>query len=141
NWKYNRFGGFTGAVKTDKDVEQEKAINAYRAQIVDAFQPFDQQIRNAETIQEKCEALYTLMEYLQIPAQLDYERTLYDEAGKLEKAREHEQVWNGVIQLMDEAVEMVGNEKMSMTMFFKMFTAGLEALEFSHVPPSMDHVI
>src|SRR5699024_7735835 len=68
-------------------------------------------------------------------------RHTYDEQGDIEKAREQEQVWDGVIQLLAELVELIGEEKMSLNTFKDILEAGFDALQFSHVPPTMDHVI
>lgn len=140
-WVYKRFRGFSEAVQTDVEIEKEQQINAYRKQVVHALEQFDEQIRGIKTIQERCEGIYLLFEKLNIPTQLEKSRMHYDELGKIEKAREEEQVWNSLIQLLDEIVEMIGDEKLAFPTFRKTFEAGLEALEFAHVPPSMDHVI
>ena len=140
-WKYGRFKGFSNATQTDKEVAMESKINAYRQQVVQALEQFDEAIRKKGSVRMRCEEIYHLMERMHIPEQLERQRLRYDDDGKIEKAREEEQVWNGFIQLLDEMVEMIGEEKMSFSLFRKTFEAGLEALEFSHVPPSMDHVI
>src|SRR5699024_7321278 len=140
-WEYHRFGGYNQAAKTDQEIEHERKINAYRNQVVQALQEFDETIREARTVRERCVCLYMLMEQLNIPEQLEEERAVLDVEGDVEKAKEQEQVWDGVIQLMDEAVEMIGDERLSLKIFHQTITAGLESLEFSHVPPTMDHVI
>src|SRR5699024_12183450 len=82
-----------------------------------------------------------LFEALDIPSQLEENRRYYDETDQVETAREEEQVWQSIIQTLDEAVEMIGEEVMSFRMLQETLEAGMEALEFSHVPPTMDHVI
>lgn len=140
-WIYKRFRGFSEAAQTDRELQAEKKINRYRKQVVDALQTFDEKIRKQQTVKERCETIYYLLERLEISRQLERRRTTFDEEGKLEKAREEEQVWNAFMQLLDEVVEMIGEEEMTLSMFRKTFEAGLEALEFAHVPPSIDHVI
>lgn len=140
-WVYKRFVGFSEAAQTDKELEKEERINAYRDQVVQALNVFDKQIRGKRTIRQRCEILYSLLERLHIPRQLEQSRANYDDLGKVEKAREEEQVWKALMQLLDEMVEMIGDETLSFPMFQKTFEAGLEALQFAHVPPSMDHVI
>src|SRR5699024_583229 len=115
--------------------------NAYRMQVVQAIAQFDQAIRKEKTVQDKCITIYQLLDNLSIPRQLEAARFKFDEAGQIEKGREEEQVWDGVMQLLDEFVEMVGDDVMSFTSFQQILEAGLEALEFSHVPPTMDHII
>lgn len=141
SWEYHRFGGYNQAAKTNQEIEHEKRINAYRQQVVQALQQFDEKVKEATTVRERCVCLYLLIEELDISKQLEKERAAYDAQGEVEKAKEQEQVWDGVMQLLDEAVEMIGNEKLSLKLFQQTITAGLESLEFSHVPPTMDHVI
>ncbi|MCM3399249.1 helicase-exonuclease AddAB subunit AddB [Oceanobacillus profundus] len=140
-WKFQRFRGFDNNVQTDMEKQTQERINAYRAQIVKALQPFDEQIRKAATVRELSEITYLLLEKLGVPERLEEMRTYYDEHGKIEKGREQEQVRAAVIQLFDEMVEMAGDEPMKLATFRATLDAGFETLKFAHVPPSMDHVI
>ncbi|GAA0596457.1 helicase-exonuclease AddAB subunit AddB [Virgibacillus siamensis] len=141
DWLFQRFRGFDQTAQTDMEKETQKRMNAYRNQVVRALQPFDKKIREAKTVQELCETVYLLMEKLGVPQQLEKMRGIYDDAGQIEKAREQDQVWNAVIQLFDEMVEMAGDEPMSLETFRAALDAGFDSLTFAHVPPSMDHVI
>lgn len=140
-WIYKRFVGFSEATQTDEEKEKEQKINAYREQVIEAIGTFDTAIRKKQSVKERCETLYILLEQLDIPLQLEKSREKFDLKGDIEKAREEEQVWHALMQLLDEAVEMIGEEEMDFSTFRSTFEAGLEALEFAHVPPSMDHVI
>ncbi|MCF3942050.1 helicase-exonuclease AddAB subunit AddB [Oceanobacillus alkalisoli] len=140
-WVFQRFRGFDEAGQTDKELEKQKRINRYRRQIVYSLQVFDEAIREAETVRKKCEVLFELFEQVRAPERLEEMREMDDAAGEIEKAREQEQVWDGVLQILDELVEMAGDETLSLDVFRSTLEAGLETLEFAHVPPSMDHVI
>lgn len=141
DWIYERFQGFTESVQTDAQKETERKINRYRNQVVTILAPFDQAYRNCKTVYERTETLYLFLEQLNIPKQLEQKRIAYEDDGRLERAREEEQVWREIIGLFDELVEIIGDETSSMTNYRAIVEAGLEALEFAHVPPSMDHVI
>ncbi|MBP1969006.1 ATP-dependent helicase/nuclease subunit B [Virgibacillus natechei] len=140
-WVFQRFRGFDQAAQTDSEIEIQQRINKYRDQVVHILQPFDEQIRNASTVEELCEVTYTLLETINVPKRLEQTRELYDEQGEIEKGREQEQAWNAIIQLFDEMVEMAGEEKMKLSTFRTTLDAGFETLSFAHVPPSIDHVI
>lgn len=141
DWVFQRFYGLDKAVQTDQEKEKEKRINAYRQQVVAAIGEFDQKIRTAQTTRELCEITYDLLESLGVPQQLEQLSVYYDEQGEIEKGREQEQAWEAVIQLFDEMVEIIGEDKMSLTTFSSSLDAGFESLKFAHVPPSIDHVI
>ncbi len=140
-WIFQRFRGFDQSAQTDTEKETQKRINAYRNQVVQALQKFDKEIRKADTISGLCETVYLLIEQLGVPQRLEQVREMYDAEGQIEKAREQEQVWDAVIQLFDEMVELAGNETMNLDTFRTTLEAGFDSLTFSHVPPSMDHVI
>lgn len=140
-WIYKRFRGFEEAAQTDRELKEERKINSYREQVVSVLLPFDEAIREKETVKERCEIIYRFFEQLMIPKKLEKRRTAFDDLGQVEKAREEEQVWNGVIQLLDELVEMIGDEKLPLSMFINTLEAGLDSLQFAHVPPTIDHVI
>src|SRR5699024_10781870 len=107
-------------------------INAYRRQVADALGAFDQQMREATTVRERCEQVYLLLEHLDVPNHLETMRTFYDEKGQIEKGREQEQVWHAVIELLDEMVEITGDEAMSLATFRATIEAGFDALTYAH---------
>src|SRR5699024_8505238 len=87
------------------------------------------------------QALYEWFEQFQIAEQLERKEIALEEKGQLEKAQEQRQAWDAVVHLLDELVELIGDETVKFSEFRDIFEAGLESLQFSHVPPSMDHVI
>ncbi|SDJ87946.1 helicase-exonuclease AddAB subunit AddB [Sediminibacillus albus] len=140
-WKFQRFRGFDQASQTDKEREIQTRINRYRDQVVQAIKPFDEQIRQATFVKDKARVIFEWLEALRVPEQLEQTRSLLDDQGRNEQGREQEQVWDGVIQLLDEMVEIVGDDKISLQLFRGTLESGFESLKFAHVPPSMDHVI
>ncbi|NBJ69179.1 MULTISPECIES: helicase-exonuclease AddAB subunit AddB [Clostridia] len=140
-WVFQRFRGFEQTAQTDIEKEMQTRINRYRNQVAEAFEWFDKEMREAHTVTDRCTCLYQLLEELQVPTRLEQMRAEYDEQFEIEKGREQEQVWDAVIQLLDEIVEIAGEEAMSLTVFRKTLEAGLNTLKFAHVPPSIDHVI
>ncbi|WP_173916990.1 helicase-exonuclease AddAB subunit AddB [Halobacillus sp. Marseille-Q1614] len=140
-WVYQRFRGFDQAAQTNEEKAKQVRINAYRKQVVDALEPFDHELREAKTIAERAKAIYYWLDRMDVPVQLEKWRDYYDENGEIERGREQEQVWDEVLQLLDEVVEMAGDETISLQVFRSTIESGLEALTFAHVPPSMDHVV
>src|SRR5690625_6749838 len=96
-----------------KELKEQEEINRLRRKIANGLGQIDKDIRQAKTVRKKCEILFKLFESFNIPSKLEYTRYLYDESGELETAREQEQVWNALIQLLDEYVEIAGDEQIS----------------------------
>ncbi|MRH44175.1 helicase-exonuclease AddAB subunit AddB [Aquibacillus halophilus] len=140
-WVFQRFRGFDQASQTDHEKELQKKINHYRFQIVEALQSLDEKLREALTVEEKATLLFEWLESIGVSQQLETTRDKLDQQGRIERGREQEQVWEAVIQLLDEMVEIAGEEKMSLQVFQTTLETGFESLKFAHVPPSMDHVV
>ena len=86
------------------------------------------------------EAVYLYLEEADVPMKLEQERRLAEEGGRIAESRQHEQVWDAVIQLLDEFVEMMGTERISFALFQQMIETGLESLKFALIPPALDQV-
>lgn len=50
-------------------------------------------------------------------------------------------MWKAVLELLDQYVEIIGDEKVSLTMFSNMIETGLESMRFALVPPAIDQVL
>lgn len=100
----------------------------------------EEKLTVAATAKDMVTALYDFLVALEIPEKLHFWMTQAEAEGDLTAAQEHEQVWKAVIALMDEMVEIVGDETMPLDLFAKLVESGLESLKFSLVPPSLDQV-
>ena len=78
---------------------------------------------------------------MRYPAKLEKWKNDAEKSGNLVKVREHDQVWNAVIDLLDQYVEILGEEKIAVKQFASILEAGFDSLNFSLIPPSLDQVI
>jgi ATP-dependent helicase/nuclease subunit B len=88
-----------------------------------------------------CEAMYGLLDRTEAAERLERWSREAAERGELRRAREHRQLWEGVMDLLDQLVELVGEEPLSRELFAGMLEAGLSGLKLSAVPPSLDQVL
>ena len=65
----------------------------------------------------------------------------FTEKGDLEVADEYSQVWQIVVDILDQMVELMGDEKISLDKFMKVISLGFDEYELGLVPPSMDQVL
>ncbi|MCM3616933.1 helicase-exonuclease AddAB subunit AddB [Sutcliffiella horikoshii] len=143
-WKYRRFFSVDTDgpyVQTDEELAYEKEINKLREMIVGPLHMLEKRWKRAKTMEGYCKALYEYMEDLDIPQKLEARMRKAEEEGDLAAAKENEQVWKAIIQMLDQMVELLEDHPLSMNLFTKMVESGLESLRFSLVPPSIDQVI
>ncbi|MFA9560262.1 helicase-exonuclease AddAB subunit AddB [Evansella sp. AB-rgal1] len=127
--------------RTAQEDKFEKEINELRAQLTTPLIWLEKKMKKATSLMERCEVLYHYLEMCDIPKKLEILRDKSLNEEDLQSSREHDQVWSAIIDLMDEMVEMAGDETMSFSMFRNMLDTGLEGLKFSIIPPAMDQVI
>lgn len=142
-WKYKRFRGLETvvSVQTDEEKEREDELNELREMLISPVAKLEKRLKKAGSGKELAEAVYLFLEELEIPAKLEKWKMEEEEKGELEKAREHDQAWNGMIELLDQFVEILGTEKIAMRQFSKILDSGMESLRFSLVPPAIDQVV
>ncbi|MFC7371725.1 helicase-exonuclease AddAB subunit AddB [Fictibacillus iocasae] len=142
-WKYVRIRGLEEgeAARTDSDQQKENELNELREIIVAPIKRLSRDFKTGKTVRDYCAALFYFLERMEIPAKLDALRLKAEENDRLKEAREHGQVWNAVLNLLDEMVEMTGDEEIPLSLWTKMLDTGLESMKFSLVPPALDQVL
>jgi ATP-dependent helicase/nuclease subunit B len=142
-WPYRRIIGIDdqGLAKTTAEEEMEQKIHDLRTLISSPLLQFEKRLKQAETGSQYAEALYLLLEEIEVPAKLEKWRIETEQSGEASKAREHGQVWSATVDLLDQFVELMGNEKISLSLFQQTIESGLEALRFALVPPAIDQVV
>ena len=130
--------------ENDGERRQDKGLDHIergRAAITGPLHAFDKRLKKGATAREKCTAVYRLLEDADVAGKLELMSRAALDHGKPEEAREHRQIWGAVLDLLDQIVEMMGNEKLSAEMFIGVLDTGLTELKMALVPPSLDQVL
>lgn len=61
-------------------------------------------------------------------------------AGSLEQARNHEQTWGSLMTLMDEYVQIYGEDPFDLEVFTEVFATGLENTAYGRIPSAIDQL-
>ena len=91
-------------------------------------------MNEAENVRGFATAFYETMEAFDLPKYLMTHRDQLDVDGRHEEAEEIDQIWNGLIQILDDLVTVFDNEEMTLKRFLEVFDIGLEQLEFVMIP-------
>ncbi|WML57208.1 helicase-exonuclease AddAB subunit AddB [Neobacillus sp. PS2-9] len=142
-WSYRRIRGLEldGNGQTDAERKMEQELNELKLMVTAPILRLSRRLKKADTGRKLCEAIYLFLEELDIPEKLEKWKVEAEEKGNLVKMREHEQVWNAVIDLLDQYVEILGDEPVSLKSFAAILESGFESLHFSLIPPALDQVL
>jgi len=116
-------------------------LEACRQRIVRPLSTFEEAVRRARSVREMAEAVYRLLEDVRAADKLARWSRESNEAGDPERAREHAQVWGGVVDVLDQVVDMLGEETMPVERFAELLSAGFAGIRLGLVPPSLDQVV
>jgi len=94
-----------------------------------------------QNVREMTAALYQFVADLNVPKKLEVWQRVAEELGDLETAREHAQVWDGLMALLDQIVEVMGEEKIDLLTYARVLDSGLESIRLGLVPPALDQVL
>jgi ATP-dependent helicase/nuclease subunit B len=97
-------------------------------------------IQEVGTNLEAADALYQFLLSVGVDQQLIHWRDQAIAQGKLEQARNHEQTWQALIDLLDEFVAIYGDDPFEWSLFEEIVMTGLENLTFGKIPTAIDQV-
>ncbi|MBC6316865.1 helicase-exonuclease AddAB subunit AddB [Listeria grandensis] len=142
-WTYRKIRGLDlkQGVQTDDEKAKEATINEVREQIKTPLMSLEKRLKAANTGRAQASALFEFMLDVQVDGRLNMWRKRAEEMNELELAKEHEQAWKSVVALLDEFVEVMGDEELPFDIFFDIINTGLDALDFALLPPSLDQLI
>ncbi|MBM7586469.1 ATP-dependent helicase/nuclease subunit B [Bacillus pakistanensis] len=142
-WVYRRFRGLEGAEvpQTSREKEVEQEINELRIFISAPILRFARRLQKGKTGRDYCEIVYLYLEELDIPAKLERLSMEAEARGNLIAAREHDQAWQAVMDLLDQFVEILGEDEISVKKFASILETGMESMKFSLVPPAVDQIL
>lgn len=122
-------------------IAEETTLDAIRRRIATPLSLLTQHLRREEsTAQERTLALYKFLTKLDVPQTLEVWRAAADAEGRLADAAAHRQIWASCMTLLEQLVEVSGDEDLSARDFEELLEDGLDALEIALIPPGLDHV-
>jgi ATP-dependent helicase/nuclease subunit B len=125
-------------------VEMEtKRIDELRRAIAQKIQPLNSLFAKKQptSLRQIVIELFNLFERFNIRATLKTWIDAANEANQLERGGEHEQVWTELVALLDQMVDILGEERVSAEDFVNILETGLERFDLALTPPTVDQVL
>lgn len=140
-WLYARFDIHEEFVQDERELRIQEIANEVRETFKDQVASFTESLDTIKTNREMATRLYQFMVNIGVVNQIQHWRDQESANGNLEDARKHEQAWETFIQLLDEFVEVLGDEAWDLDLFVSIIETGFEQATFSMVPPTIDQVL
>lgn len=141
NWKYNIYASdFENEITLEAE-EKLKKVNEIKNKIVVPFENFKNKVIRKNNSRDICRALFEFLCEINVPEKVERIVEEFKEAGKQVLANEYSQIWNIIIELMDQIVEVMGEEKVNLDKFSKVLAMGFKEHEMGLIPSSLDQVM
>jgi ATP-dependent helicase/nuclease subunit B len=127
--------------RTDKETVYLQHVNEARALVVAPLLKFDQAIHSSDTVRAMAVAVFDLLEFTRSSELLSSWSASALLAGRIEIAKEHTGIWGNVMDVLDQMVEMMGDEVITFSLFSELLDTGLANIKLGLVPPALDQVL
>jgi len=116
-------------------------VNNIRECIIIPLLEFQEKLTGRRTAKEICEGLFELLCNLNVPQRIDIFVNKFKEVGELMLASEYSQIWNIAMEILDQIVELIGDERISKDRFLNILKTGFDEHKIAIIPPSLDQVM
>lgn len=141
NWSFKTHRSIEDETTDTEDEIFNNRMDNCRRVVSRPLKVFQKKLKAAANVKEQVGALYSLLEDVKVPQILF---VLSDEAqmeGKPEKGKIHSQIWENCIDMLDQMVDIMGEDIISLELFGQLVETGLESIRQGLVPPSLDQVL
>ena len=143
------FAGRTFAMKQKEDaIEELEILNALRERFVTQISTLlygneESKKTNASGLLagELVRRLYGFIVENRIEEKLSSFATFFKDRGEDAKAREYQQIYRLIMELLDQVMELIGSEKLSVKEFADILDAGFDEIEVGIIPRNVDRII
>ena len=130
---------------TFEESEYEKEIkirvNETKNKAINPIINLQNKLKGKNKVEDICRYIYEFLLEIEIPTSIENIIIDFKEKGELDIANQYSQVWNIVIDIFDQMVEIMGKETISLDKFIKLISLGFDEYDLGLVPPSIDQVL
>lgn len=134
-----------GLIPGDKNFGDEdrilREINQVRYDICTPLLEFRKKTKGRKKASEICSALYDFLLAIGVPERMETNIDQFRKSGKLNLANEYSQVWNIVMEVFDQVVEVMGDETFGIERFSNILKIGLGEYKVGLIPAALDQVL
>ncbi len=138
-WRYGIYSSFKDN-STDYELMISEKVNEIRQAVVMPLSIFHEKTKGRKKVEETCSALFDMLCDIGIPERIEALVQRYKDSGQLEQANEYSQIWNMIIDILDQMVEAVGKETMTIDKFSELLEIGLTESKMGLIPPALEQL-
>ena len=131
---------FDGSI-SDEGIEQLRKINEIKNKIYMHLSALYTRIKGKKKSREIATVLFEFLCSLGISEKIESLIEEFNNEGELDLANEYNQIWNILIETLDQIVEVMGDEELSIDKFLKVLSIGFSEYKIGLIPPALDQIM
>ncbi|WP_142415199.1 PD-(D/E)XK nuclease family protein [Hathewaya massiliensis] len=102
---------------------------------------FSGKLKGKNTGSKLCIELFNFLESIKVRERIELWVGEFQEHNNIEQVNEYSRIWNLVIELLDQVVEVLGEDYISLSQFSKILTLGFKDHKMGFIPQALQEVI
>lgn len=127
--------------KTPHDESIIAEIEETRGWILTTLEPLREVSVGPHTVRCHSEALYRFLRLCRVPERLEQTALRLRKCGEEACARDTERLWDHMMDLLDRAVETMGEDPVTLKTYAELLTMSFEQSSMGQIPPARDQVL
>ncbi len=116
-------------------------VNMTRNEVREPLLRFRNRTKGRRTAEDFCTGIYEYLVEIGVEERIRDYIDSFTQNGQLRLAGEYQQVWNILMDVFDQVVEVMGDETFGVEKFANVFKIGLAEYKISSIPASLDQVL
>lgn len=116
-------------------------VNDIRKRITSPLIRFRSKTKGRKTVREICAALYEFLCDIGVPGRIEQRIETLKDAGELDLANQYGQIWNIMMGVLDQMVEVLGDDMLTVERFKELLAIGVAEYQVGLIPPALDQVM
>ncbi len=125
----------------ERPLAEDAAVDAAREKAIAPLLRYAARVKGRPSAGDMARAAYLLLEEAEIYPRLMQKIDSCNARGEGVQAEQHAQVWNRMLDILDQAVELLADRAIPHAEFLLALEAGLESAQLAALPPRPDQVM
>lgn len=127
--------------ESEYEIEIKSRVNETKNKALTPIIHLQGKLKGKNKVEDICRYIYEFLLEIEMPTTIENIIMDFKEKGELDIANQYSQVWNIVVDIFDQMVEIMGKETVSLDKFIRLISLGFDEYKLGLVPPSIDQVL
>lgn len=123
------------------DAEKLSELNRLRILFYKPIEGLEGMLKGSNTVKEMTQSIFSFLESESIYVELEKWTNSLTDRGFLEEANESSQLWNAVIDILEQMLKIMGEQEVGLKEYIRILKAGFSSLEIKIIPTTIDQVL